>query len=249
MSAPGVALVTGAAQGIGRAIAIRLAADGYRVVVHYQKDRHAAEEVRTAIEAAGGSGIVKGFDTSERAEVVQAIAGVTQTIGPIDVLVNNAHATTMLLQDERPVEEMADAKWDALATADLTGIRNCTRAVVEMMLERKVSRGRLINVGPVTAGHDLVSGDHESAVQSALIGFTKTLARRLAPSNITVTLVSPGLIAAEAPAQPHEAVQSSIPLRRVGQPEEVAAAVSFLASGRSSYITGEVIRVDGGMYM
>jgi 3-oxoacyl-[acyl-carrier protein] reductase len=170
-------------------------------------------------------------------------------VGPVEVLVNNAHATTALRRDERPIKEMTDAEWDALADADLTGVRNCTRAVVEVMLERKLSRGRLINVGPATTGSGLVAGDRESAVQSALVGFTKTLARRLAPSNITVTLVAPGFIAAEAAAQPHEAALSSIPLRRVGQPEEVAAAVSFLASDRASYITGELIRIDGGMYM
>jgi 3-oxoacyl-[acyl-carrier protein] reductase len=225
------------------------------VVVNYRTNAGGAEEVRDAIQARGGSCLVKRFDVSERAEVVQAIDEVTEAVGPIGVLVNNARTAKAVsvrapLRDLRPIWEMADAEWDELVATNLTGMYNCTRQVVKIMLERKLPEGRLINIASVTGevGHPV--GDHDSAATSGLIGFTKSLARGLAPKNITATVVSPGFIATDTTASlPHAPDLSSIPLRRVGQPEEVAAAVSFLASVRASYITGEVIRVDGGMYM
>jgi len=251
-----VALVTGSSRGIGKAIAIRLAADGYRVIINYLRNEAAAEEVRDLIQARGGSCALKGFDVTQRTQVVAAIDEVTATVGPISVLVNNAAAVRYLdmksaIEFLRPIWKMADEDWDQVIATNLTGAYNCTKPVVKMMLERKLPRGRIINIGSVGADVGITFMDHYSAAKAGLVGFTKSLARALAPKNITVNVVSPGWILTEAvessvPRGPH---QSSIPLGRFGYPEEVAATVSFLASDRAAYITGQVLRVDGGLYM
>ena len=253
MSTP-VALVTGASRGIGRAIAIRLAADGYRVVVNYLNNEAAAEEVRGLIEARGGSCLLKRFDVARRAQVVQAIDQVTAEVGPVSVLVNNAAVARALpvqasTESLQPTWSVTDEDWDQVVATNLTGVYNCTKAVVKIMIERALSRGRIISIGSVGGDLGYTSVDH-SATKVGVIGFTRSLAAALAPKNITVTVVSPGFIVTDATASiPHESYLPMIPLGRVGQPGEVAAAVSFLASDRSAYITGQVIRVDGGMYM
>jgi len=249
-----VALVTGASRGIGRAIAIRLAADGYRVVVNYLNNEAAAEEVRGLIEARGGSCLLKRFDVARRAQVVQAIDQVTAEVGPVSVLVNNAAVARALpvqasTESLQPTWSVTDEDWDQVVATNLTGVYNCTKAVVKIMIERALSRGRIISIGSVGGDLGYTSVDH-SATKVGVIGFTRSLAAALAPKNITVTVVSPGFIVTDATASiPHESYLRMIPLGRVGQPGEVAAAVSFLASDRSAYITGQVIRVDGGMYM
>jgi len=254
VSAP-IALVTGSSRGIGRAIAIRLAADGYCVVVNYVTNEAAAEEVRTLIQAHGGSCLTKGFDVSRRAQVVQAIDEVTTAVGPISVLVNNAAVARALpvrspMEFLQPIWTMRDEDWDQVVATNLTGLYNCTKPVVKIMLERKLPKGRIINIGSVAGEVGNTFMDHYSATKSGLIGFTRSLARALAPKNITVTAVAPGFILTDATASiPREPRLPSIPLGRIGQPDEVASAVSFLASDRAAYITGQVIRVDGGLHM
>jgi 3-oxoacyl-[acyl-carrier protein] reductase len=254
MSAP-VALVTGSARGIGRAIAVRLAAEGYRVVVNYVANQAAAEEVRGLIESRGGACLVRGFDVSKRAEVSAALAEVMGALGPIGVLVNNAAAvrTTALkspMEFLQPIWKMADEDWDHVIATNLTGLYNCTKPVVKAMLDGRLKRGRIINIGSIGGEVGNTFMDHYSASKAGLIGFTKSLARALAPKNITVNVVSPGFILTDATAQiPPGPYMSQIPLGRVGQPEEIAAAVAFLVSDHAAYITGQVLRVDGGMYM
>ena len=233
---------------------MRLAADGYRVIVNYLENRAAADEVRALIEARGGSCAVKGFDVSQRAQVSQAIDQVTADVGPISILVNNAAvaAPFHVRAPAQPIHSVwgaTDEDWDRVVGTNLTGVYNCTRSVVTIMLERKLPRGRIISMGSVGSelGHAVV--DH-AATKFGLLGFTRALAVRLAPSNITVSIVSPGFIAPDGAASlPSDSNFPIVPLARAGKPEEVAAAVSFLASERSAYVTGQVIRVDGGMYM
>jgi 3-oxoacyl-[acyl-carrier protein] reductase len=250
-----IALVTGSSRGIGRAIAIRLAADGYFVVVNYHQHQEAAEEVRRIIEAQGGECAIRRFDVSQRPEVVQAIDEITGAIGPVAVLVNNAAAVRVVTPSTvvgflQPIASMADADWDHVLATNLTGVYACTKAVVKVMLARKLAGGRIINIGSVGGETGNTFMTHYSASKAGLIGFTKALARELAPRQITANVVSPGFIATDATAFiPREPYLPLVPLGRVGQPEEVAHTVSFLASDRAAYITGQVIRVDGGMYM
>lgn len=250
-----IALVTGSSRGIGRAIAIQLAADGYFVVINYLRNRQAAEEVQRIIEDRGSSCLIKGFDVSRRQEVVQAIEEVSIDVGPISVLVNNVAAVragplTSPLGFLQPITLMADEDWDYVVATNLTGVYTCTKAVVKTMLVKRLQRGRIINIGSVGGETGNTFMTHYSATKAGLIGFTKALARELAAKNITANVVSPGFIATDATASiPAEQYLALIPLKRVGQPEEVAHAVSFLASDRATYITGQVIRVDGGLYM
>jgi 3-oxoacyl-[acyl-carrier protein] reductase len=234
---------------------VRLAADGYCVVVNYLQNEAAARETRDLIEGRGGMSLIKGFDVTQRAQVVRAIDEITAEVGPISVLVNNAAAARYLRLTSpteflRPIWKMDDEDWDEVVATNLTGVYNCTKPVVKTMLERKLPRGRIINIGSVGGDYGVVFMDHYSAAKAGLIGFTKSLARALAPKNITVTAVAPGFILTDATASvPRDPYLATIPLKRVGQPAEVAAAVSFLASDRAAYITGQVIRVDGGWYM
>lgn len=240
-----VAIVTGASRGIGRATAIALAAAGAHVVVNYARSRGAADEVVTTITAAGGSAIALQADVAQVDQVDTLIKTTQETWGRIDVLVNNAGITrdTLLLR-------MKPEDWQAVIDLNLTGVFLCTRAVSKIMLKQR--SGRIINIASVAGLMGNPGQANYSAAKAGVIGFTKTVAKELAPRGVTVNAVAPGFIQTDMTADlPNtEEILKLIPLGRYGQPEEIAGAIHFLAADpAAAYITGQVLTVDGGMVM
>jgi 3-oxoacyl-[acyl-carrier protein] reductase len=240
-----VALITGASHGIGRAVAIQLARDGFGIVINYHTKQVAAEAVCDLIISEGGHATVRKFDVTKQEEVEEAVKDLTRTVEPIQVLVNNA----AVIQDYL-LMQMPDSAWDQVINTDLNGVFYCTKAVVRFMAGKRHLRRRIINITSVAAEMGNVGQTNYCAAKAGVIGFTKALARELAPMGITVNAIAPGVIDTEAIRHlPLERVVQRIPLRRMGHLEDVAYAVSFLASEKASYITGQVIRVDGGLLM
>jgi len=240
-----VALVTGGSRGIGRAIALRLAADGAYVVVNYAKNRAAAEEVVSAIEKAGGRARAIGFDVSDFDRVQEEIENIVTELGGIQILVNNAGITQDTL-----IVRMKKDDWDNVITTNLNGVFNCTKAVARIMIKQR--QGRIINLTSVVGEMGNSGQTNYAASKAGIIGFTKAAARELASRAITVNAVSPGFIETDITQNLTEEIRKQyiekIPLLRFGSPEDVAGVVAFLASDEASYITGEVLRVNGGIY-
>ena len=240
------ALVTGASRGIGRAIALRLAAEGARVAINYAGNVKAAEEVKAAIEAAGGTAILCRADVADSAAVEAMIADVVKEFGAIDILVNNAGITrdTLLMR-------MKDEDFAKVLDTNLKGVFYCTKAVAKLMMKKRA--GRIINMASVVGLVGNAGQTNYAAAKAGVIGFSKSAAKELASRGITVNAVAPGFIGTDMTADLPESVKekalSDIPLGRAGQPEDVANAVLFLASDQASYITGQVVHVDGGMVM
>jgi 3-oxoacyl-[acyl-carrier protein] reductase len=241
-----LALITGASRGIGRAVAIQLARDGYSVVINYHTKHEAAQAVRDVVEREGGTAIVRRFDVTKREEVVEAVKQLTGTEGPIQVLVNNAAISTFHM-----LMRMPDEDWHEIINTDLHGVYYCTKAVVQSWAGTRRHGRRIITISSIAGEAGYVGSSHYCAAKAGVIGFTKALARELAPARVTVNVVAPGFIETLETMRdlPVEEWLQRIPLGRVGQPEEVAYAVSFLASEAASYITGQVIRVNGGHLM
>jgi 3-oxoacyl-[acyl-carrier protein] reductase len=240
-----IALITGASRGIGRMVAVQLARDGYGVVINYRANREAAEAVRHLILDEGGQAIVRGFNVALRQEVEEAIKELTKDEGPIQVLVNNA----AVIQDHL-LMQMPDEAWHQVIATNLHGVYYCTKAVVRTMAGKRRPGRRIITLTSVVGEAGNIGQSNYSAAKAGVIGLTKTLARELGPLGITVNAVSPGFI--ETDATRHltaSELVKEIPLGRLGRPEEVAAVVSFLASDQAGYITGQVIRVNGGIFM
>lgn len=239
-----VALVTGASRGIGRATALALASEGAAIVVNYASSSSAATEVVEQIEANGGRAIAVKANVANSDEVDQLIAATMEKFGRIDVLVNNAGITRDTLLLRMKLED-----WQAVIDLNLTGVFLCTRAVSKIMLKQK--SGRIINITSVAGQMGNAGQSNYSASKAGVIGFTKTVARELAPRAITVNAVAPGFITTDmTEGLKSDPILQMIPLARYGQPEEVAGMIQFLASSSAAaYITGQVFNVDGGMVM
>lgn len=236
------ALVTGASRGIGAAIASALARDGFAVILNYRSAHQAAAKVQAEIEAAGGSATLACFDVADGPATAAAMAALLAADPrPIGVLVNNAG---VLADSNFP--EMSEAQWHAVLRTSLDAFYHVTHPLVMPMVRQKW--GRIISMSSVSALAGNRGQVNYAAAKAGLVGATKSLAIELARRKITVNAVAPGLIDTEmVSAVPDMVVQQMIPMRRLGRPEEVAELVSFLASDRAAYITGQVIRIDGGL--
>ena len=240
------ALVTGASRGIGRAIALCLAAEGARVAINYAGNVRAAEEVKTAIEAAGGTAILCQADIADSSAVEAMVANVVKEFGTIDILVNNAGITRDAL-----LMRMKDEDFAKVLNTNLKGVFYCTKAVSKLMMKKR--SGRIVNMASVVGLVGNAGQTNYAAAKAGVIGFSKSAAKELASRGITVNVVAPGFIGTDMTAGLPESVKekmlTDIPLGRMGEPEDVANAVLFLASDQASYITGQVVNVDGGMVM
>ena len=239
-----VALVTGASRGIGEAVARRLAAAGATVVAG-AREAH-ARPVAEGIAASGGTAEAVTLDVTDAASVTAAVRLALDRFGCVDILVNNAG----IVRDQLLMRMKAD-EWNAVMATNLTAAFVCTQAVLRPMIKQRW--GRVINIGSVVGQLGNSGQVNYAASKAGLIGFSKALAREVASRGITVNVVAPGMIATDMTAdldvRAREAMAEQIPLGRLGAPEDVAGAVWFLASNEASYITGQVVGVNGGMYM
>jgi 3-oxoacyl-[acyl-carrier protein] reductase len=240
-----VAVVTGAAQGIGKTIAIYLAEKGASLVV-CDINLEMASETAREIETEGGSCLALKSDVTNLSDAERIIKEASDRFGAVDILVNNAGITK-----DNVLLRMKEEQWDQVMAVNLKGTFNCTKAAIKLMLRQK--RGTVINIASITGLMGNAGQANYSASKAGVIGFTKAIAREYAERNITVNAVAPGFIATAMtdaiPEKEREALIQQIPLKRLGTPLDVARAVYFLASEQASYITGQVIGVNGGLYM
>ena len=239
------ALVTGASRGLGRAIAIQLAQDhGLHIIVNYAGNAAAADETKAAIEALGGSADVLQFDVKNSQEVKSAMEEwfASHPEHVLHVLVNNAGITR-----DNLFPWVSEQDWDDVLNTSVKGMYNCTQAVIQKMLRSR--SGRIINIASLSGLKGVPGQTNYSAAKGAMIASTKALSQEVAKRNITVNAVAPGFIVSDMTSDLDEGeMKKMVPANRFGKPEEVAHLVSFLASDKAAYITGEVININGGIY-
>ncbi len=239
-----VALVTGSSRGLGRAMALRLAQDGFSVAVHFVNSEAPAQEVVDAIVSQGGNAAAFKADVADPAACAQLVKDVSASLGPISVLVNNAGITrdTLALR-------MKEADWDAVLATNLSAAFHLSKAALRGMV--RAEGGRIINISSVVGITGNVGQANYVAAKAGLIGLSKALASEYAGRGITVNTVAPGFIESDMTRQLDEELKAAylarIPAARFGQPEEVAAVVAFLASEEAAYVNGQTIAVDGAM--
>ncbi len=240
------ALVTGASRGIGRAIALALAAEGADVAVNYAGSEAAAKEVAAEIEALGRKAVVIQADISSNAAAAAMIDQAVKEFGRLDILVNNAGITRDGL-----LMRMKEADWDAVLTTNLKGVFNCTKAVVKYMMKQK--SGSIVSISSVVGLTGNAGQANYAAAKAGVIGFTKAVAKEVAARGSNVNAVAPGFIktdmTAALPDKVVEGMLANIPLNKLGEPSDIARAVVFLVSDDAKYITGQTLHVDGGMVM
>lgn len=241
-----IAIVTGGSRGIGRAIAIALAAEGATVAVVYAGNVAAADETLAIIKEQGGHAVAIQCDVANEEAVSAMVNDVKKQFDTVDILVNNAGITRDGL-----LMRMKESDWQAVLDTNLTGVFHCTKAVTKLMMKQR--SGAIVNITSVVGQTGNAGQANYAAAKAGIIGFTKSVAKELASRGIRVNAIAPGCIATDMTAVLSDAVKeamvSTIPLGRVAQPEEVAKAAVFLASDNASYITGQVLNVDGGMVM
>lgn len=241
-----VALVTGASRGIGRAIALELARAGADVVVNYAGSEGAAREVVQEIEGMNRKAMMIRANVAQSGEVEDMVKEALATFGKIDILVNNAGITR-----DNLLMRMKEEEFDDVISTNLKGVFNCIKAVTRPMM--KARGGRIINISSVVGVMGNPGQVNYVAAKAGVIGMTKSVAKELAARNITVNAVAPGFIETDMTAvlgeETRQNLMGQIPLQRLGKPEDIAHAVKFLASEEAAYMTGQILHVDGGMYM
>lgn len=241
-----VAIVTGASRGIGRAIALELAASGARVVVNYRSQQQEADEVVAAIEQAGGTATAVQADVAQPADIERLIKTTQKTYGGLDILINNAGITR-----DNLLVRMKDDEWDAVLSTNLRSVFQLTKAALKPMM--KARWGRIITITSVVGLTGNAGQANYAAAKAGLIGFTKSVAREMASRGITANAVAPGYVETAITNALSDEIKATaltnIPAGRLGQPEDIAKAVVFLVSDAAAYITGQTLAIDGGMTM
>lgn len=241
-----VALVTGSSSGIGAAIASELAAGGAKVAIHYRGNADGAESAAEAIRAAGGECGIYQADVSDAEQAAALVKAVQTDLGGIDILVNNAGTTRDML-----LLSMKEDDWDAVINTNLKSVYTVTRPVLRGMFKKRW--GRIINISSVVGLSGQAGQTNYAASKAGIIGFTKSLAREVAPRNVTVNAIAPGFIPTALTDvlndEQRDGILSTTPLGRMGTPGEIAWGTAFLASERAGFITGQVLSIDGGLVM
>jgi 3-oxoacyl-[acyl-carrier protein] reductase len=242
-----VVVVTGGSRGIGRSVALRFAQDKAKIViVHYDPDEDASNDTLKVLSAKGIEAESHKVDVSSFGDVDALFKGVLSRFGKVDVLINNAGVTrdTLLMR-------MSEDDWDAVIRINLKSVFNCTQALIRSMIKQR--KGRIVNISSIVGQIGNAGQANYAASKAGIMGFTKTIAREVASRGITVNAVAPGFIDTEMTTSMSDKAKAyflqQIPMGRIGQPEEVAEVVYWLCSEGASYITGQVIHVNGGLYM